>query len=187
MSSGKTSRLLADLSRYADVGRRCKFITSDTDTRKGHNGVSCHSSQFHKVSERVHCTKTKALLDVDVKEDEVVAADETHFFADLEKGVLHWLEVLGKEVIITGLDGDINRNPIGRVLFLVPFADTVEKLSAFCDMCAAEGKYVKAPFTIKHNQPEVKKEESATAVIDVGGKEKYKSVCRKHYLLARQQ
>jgi thymidine kinase len=45
------------------------------------------------------------------------------------------VEIHCKHVIVTGLDGDYQRNPFGDMLKLIPLADKVDKLYALCAIC----------------------------------------------------
>ena len=76
-----------------------------------------------------------------------------------------------KIIIGAGLDGDSNREPFGDVLKLIPIADEVRKLSAFCKRC---GDGTPAHFTKR-----IVKNKSKTLV---GSDDIFESGCRKHYL-----
>ena len=77
----------------------------------------------------------------------------------------------GKNVIVASLDGDAYRRKFGQVLDLIPHADNVTKLKAFCDMCRKNEKKIRpAPFTArlsKSKDPKV-----------VGGRDLYMAMCR---------
>jgi N-acetylneuraminate synthase len=89
----------------------------------------------------------------------------------LKKMCLLWIETYYKHVIIGGLDGDYQRNPIGELLELIPYADKYQKLCALCKYC---NDGTKAIFSkrIMNNQNQIL----------IGGSELYVSVCRFHYL-----
>mgnify|MGYP001055552487 CR=1 FL=1 len=74
----------------------------------------------------------------------------------------------GKIVIVAALDGTFQRKPFGKVLNLVPLAETVTKLSAVCVMCQDD-----AAFSVRLS--------NETAVEVIGGADKYIAVCRTCY------
>jgi thymidine kinase len=104
----------------------------------------------------------------------LVIIDEAQFFPDLRKFVEYAVDSLGKNILVVGLDGDVNRQPFGQLLDCIPLADTVTKLKAFCGMC---GDGTEALFSFR------KKEVGEQGQVFVGGAEAYKPLCRKHYLM----
>jgi thymidine kinase len=71
--------------------------------------------------------------------------------------------------MLLGLDGTYERKPFGKITNLIPLAETVVKLKAICSVCFKD-----ASFTKRINSKETKD-------VDVGGKDKYISVCREHF------
>ena len=76
----------------------------------------------------------------------------------------------GKTVIVAALDGTYQKRPFGRVLELVPLAESVTKLSAVCMVCKQDA----AAFSQRISR------EREVEVI--GGPEKYVALCRACYL-----
>jgi thymidine kinase len=97
--------------------------------------------------------------------------DEGQFFSDLYDCVLKLVDVHHKHVVVSGLDGDSLRNPFGEILFLIPYADKVKKLSSLCKLCNDGTVAIFTKRLIPHNEQ-----------IQVGGSEIYIPLCRKHYL-----
>ena len=81
------------------------------------------------------------------------------------------VDFTNKTVITAGLSGDFRRNPFGDVLKLIPYADSLTQLSAYCKKC---GDGTLANFTKR-----ITKENNTTLV---GTADQYEAVCRKHYL-----
>ena len=77
-------------------------------------------------------------------------------------------------VVVTGLDGDSNRDKFGQILDLIPYSTNCIKINACCVLCM-DG--TPAPFTYR-------KQSIASDQIMIGGNESYMSLCRKHYLEA---
>ena len=102
---------------------------------------------------------------------DVIGIDEAQFIPDLVEFVTSAADVLGKTVIVAGLDGDFLRRPFGQVIQCIPYANSVTKLDAMCSMCC-DG--TPASFTKKLDMDD-------TSIICVGSGEKFVSVCRMHY------
>ena len=134
MFSGKTLELMRRISRYEAIGKRCLVINHLNDTRTD-NSIQTHS-QIKRTS-----IKTDLLFklneDFSFEEIDVIAIDEGQFFPDLRNWV-ETMEKLGKILIISGLDGDYLRKPIGQILDCIPLCDTVDKLTAM-DMVDCDG------------------------------------------------
>ena len=75
----------------------------------------------------------------------------------------------GKNVIVTGLDGDYQRKPMGEILNLLPISNNITKLSSKCNICNKE-----AIFTHRTSQ---EKEQ-----VLIGGIDKYVPLCRVCYV-----
>lgn len=124
------------------------------------------------------------------KKSTVIFIEELQFFADAYNTVRLIVERDNKSVYAYGLDGTFMREPFGDVLKLIPFANEVRKLNA---LCAVDGCKQDAPFTRKFASKKTKKYGSSSAdssgadsssadnVIEVGGKDIYQPVCRKHF------
>lgn len=196
MFSGKTSRLLADLTLNADLDLKVLLICSELDKREEskdlsnenddsgvvtRKGISSHSSQFYRPSPLIKVVHTKKLASVDITGYDVVGIDEAHFYSDLLSTVVSWLDTKDREkalsVICAGLDGSSDKKPIGQILFLIPHADPedgVQKCAAICKYCLKEScQKIKAGFT--------KRLVDDKSEICVGGKDKYAATCRKHH------
>ena len=74
----------------------------------------------------------------------------------------------GKGVLVSALDGTFMRSPFGRILELVPLAESVTKLSAICMLCHKDAAFSKRLGAEKE-------------VEVIGGSDKYIAVCRKCY------
>lgn len=64
----------------------------------------------------------------------VILINESQFFPDLYDGVKILL-VMGKQIHVSGLDGDFKRQKFGQILDLIPLSDSVVKLKSLCGMC----------------------------------------------------
>lgn len=170
MYSGKTSEVIKECKKWYSISRNAVCVNYEGDNRYG-NDENLYSHDLNKIK----CVKTGELKQVDIeviKTADIVLINEGQFFGDLLEYCLLWAEVYNKNIIVSGLDGDYLRNPFGKILDLIPYADSVTKLHAFCSYCA---NGTRAYFTKR-----ITKETDQKVI---GGEDKYKAVCRYHYLI----
>lgn len=126
MYSGKTTALIRD----APGGLVIDYDTGSSGTLENHDGVS------------IPCVTTMTLSTVDVSNSTKILINEAQFFhglVDFVKEMLH----LGKTVHVYGLDGDFKQEPFGKILQLIPLADTYTKLYAVCESCSGKASFSK--------------------------------------------
>jgi len=146
MFSGKTSKLL-------EIYKQCIFcnipvciINHSIDTRYSETMLSSHDKLM------APCLRTKELnelwtLDKNdftdhqiykmnqlLKNSKVILINEGQFFPDLCEVVLDMLKE-NKRVYICGLDGDFERKKFGSILDLIPYCDSITKLTSLCSLC----------------------------------------------------
>ena len=171
MFSGKSSYLLSSIRKYREIDWSIYIITSSFDKRYtsetkivNHNQESCNAD-----------TAVEKLSDVSTNkeylESKVVIIEEAQFYPDLVDFVLEAVEVYEQHVIVAGLDGDASRKPFGKLLELIPYADTIIKLKALCKKC---NDGTEALFTSKKVHDDT--------TVDIGGSDKYEALCRKHFI-----
>jgi thymidine kinase len=171
MFSGKSSYLLSSIRKYREIDWSIYIITSSFDKRYtnetrivNHNQESCNAdTAVEKLSD---VSTNKGYL-----ESKVVIIEEAQFYPDLVDFVLEAVEVYDKHVIVAGLDGDASRKPFGKLLDLIPYADSIVKLKALCKIC---NDGTEALFTSKKVHDE--------KVVDIGSSDKYEALCRKHFI-----
>lgn len=173
MFSGKSSKMLFKLSSLADQRMKCLYINSSKDVRKTESqdeNVTTHNSCYSKLSDKITQIKTHSLSEVDVSDYDYVGVDEFQFFGNGANIIKQWLD-MGKYIIIASLDADCYRRRFGTVLDLVPYANEITKLNAYCDICRDNYKILKkAPFTLRIT--------SDTSAELVGGVDLYRAACR---------
>lgn len=169
MWAGKSSYILSKIRRYKAIGWEICVITSSLDTRYGDYVVCNHDN------EKFPALSVKTLLplqnDDQYKRSQLIILEEAQFFEDLVPFVLHAVEYDAKHVICVGLDGDSERRPFGDILTLIPYCDTLEKLTSFCSECS-NGTAALFSYRCVND----------TEQITVGAASHYKPLCRKHYL-----
>jgi thymidine kinase len=172
MFAQKTTELLRRVRRYKSIGYKVLVVNFIGDTRYGEECIASHDKEVEKAV----CVEMLRSVDHLVRSGKynVIAIDEGQFFTDLFEYVTRWADELPVHIVISGLDGTSERKPFGDMLRLIPHAEEVERLSAFCSECrdgtvAVYSKYF----------GEVPKDINGVAI---GGAEAYRPVCRKHFL-----
>ena len=191
MMSGKSSRLIQEITRYADAASysgenqsKPLLINNALDSRSLDTVISSHSSQFKGISSRIDIVSTKKLSEVNVTNYNVIGIDEIQFFDDLKDTIVSWLK-LGKHIYCAGLNGDAFQNHFGQVHMLLPICDHFEYLHAICQMCMNEKKKetsILTPIDFQGMQASFSKRLTAsTSQVEVGAADKYIAVCRRHF------
>jgi thymidine kinase len=172
MFSGKTSEFIRRIQRYKSINKRVLFVNYIEDTRYKNNENDIDIIYTHnKVGcKGVYIDKLILLLSK-INDYDVFVINEGQFFEDVYNISIELCEKYGKDVLICGLDGDFKRLPFKyNLLDLIPYADTVEILKAYCSICKDE---TPARFS-KRITNEIEQK--------VIGSDNYIPVCRKHYL-----
>jgi thymidine kinase len=167
MFSGKSSELIRRINREKSINKKILVINYAGDNRYSNNSVATHDNL------KLNCLKLERLNDITenmIQQYDSFFIDEGQFFKDLYPNVLRLVDIHNKHVVVSGLDGDFNRNPFGDITKLIPVCDTLDKLKAYCCKC---NNGTSAAFT--------KKISKSQTVIDIGGTDKYIPVCRYHY------
>tara|TARA_B100001093_G_scaffold424998_1_gene418346 strand:- start:193 stop:828 length:636 start_codon:yes stop_codon:yes gene_type:complete len=168
MFSGKSTELIRRTSCYKAIGKNVLRINHLNDIRT-HNHIQTHSNI------KKNAIKVSSLMSLLDKPEfvycDVIGIDEAQFFDDLYEFIIT-IEPLGKIIIVSGLDGDFKRRPIGQILQIIPLCDEVIKLHAM-DMYDKDG--TPGIFT--------KRLTTSNKLIDIGAENKYKTVSRKNYFL----
>jgi thymidine kinase len=178
MFAGKSSALLSIVRRHQSMGWPVMVITHSMDKRYGDEIAIVNHDQ-----QRLPAIATDALMPLlshpEFSDAKLVVVEEAQFFPDLLPFILNVVDTCGKNAVVVGLDGDAERKPFGRVLDLIPHADRISKLTAFCHLCA-DG--TPAIFTHAHKEVAASVAEGTPCV---GFSDKYTPMCRKHYLGAK--
>lgn len=171
MFSGKSSYALSYIRRQRAIGKAVIVIKPNIDNRYSNESILVTHNR-----EQTPCM----IWPIDeplnpciprVREADCIVLEETQFFKGLQSFVEYALQAYKKNILIVGLDGTSNQQAFGDIFKCIPWATNVTKLCALCARC---GDGTLAPFTKKINPEDVQ------MTIDVGGSEKYESVCLKH-------
>ena len=196
MFAGKTSAMLAEVTRFRLAGRAAVIVvrvgadrpelgransgSGDGDGEvDGLTRLTSHSPHLNPVGDApasgalaaVRVVAAVHLADVVLRDDELaVGVDEGQFFGDLAEVAGRWADE-GRAVVIAALDGDFMRAPFAPVAALLPLCDAsrVVKVAGVCGDCRT------APSSFTRR---IVAEDS---VVLVGGADKYVAVCRGCY------
>ena len=166
MYSGKTSKLLDYYKKAKIMKLDVIIINHSFDNRYGENIISNHDL------EKYNCLTCKSLKNIDFNEllkHKIIIINEGQFFEkEDDKIIIDLVDKHKKNIFISGLDGDFNRNKFSNslnLLDLIPYSDKVIKLNSICGFCHKND----APFTkrIIDNDTQI-----------VVGTDIYKPVCR---------
>lgn len=168
MFSGKTSRLISYIKKCQLLNQNYFVITHSLDKRYGSDIICSHDNKkvFSTVSDKL----LPLIQNKQYIKSKYIFIEESQFFDDLEDFVLNAVEKDNKIVTICGLNGDYLRKPFGKIINLVPYANTIEKLSAYCIECKDGTLAHFSKRIIKNNEKKL-----------IGSSEIYKPVCRKHF------
>ena len=172
MFAQKTTELLRRVRRYKSIGYKVLVVNFIGDKRYGEDCVASHDRDIQKAV----CVDKLKEVDALVRSGEynVIAIDEGQFFTDLYEHITEWSDKLPVHIVISGLDGDSERKPFGDMLRLIPYAEEVERLNAFCSVCKDGTAAVYSKYF-----GEAEKDENGVAI---GGAEAYRPVCRRHFI-----
>ncbi len=158
MFSGKTTELFRRIKRYTAAHENCLVVRYDKDNRYSSLHASTHDREMLKATGAASLAQIADL----VEQYDVIGVDEGQFYPDIVE-MTELFASQGKKVVISALDGDFRRKPFGRVLELVPMAESVTKLTAVCTFCHAD-----APFTRRIT--------TETAIEVIGGADKLRTI-----------
>lgn len=182
MFSGKTTYLLSEIAKLAELNYKILYVNIEFDNRSDtifstHNPFFDNHVDFIKkesINKNVNMLKTKNLfnLEDEILNYEIIIIDESHFFDDLISFTSKCLD-LKKYVIVAGLIADFKGNKFGKTLDLIPICSNIKRLHAYCSECAKNKICNIAIYS--------KKISKSRKNIDIGGSDKYIPVCREHY------
>ena len=171
MFAGKSTELISCANRYEQIDKNVMAINHVINNRYGSTKISTHDQKIYDKCFTISNLNDVEIFHKDVFDNaDIIIVEELQFFENAFAYIKKWVDEDDKIVIAAGLDGDSNREPFGDVLKLIPIADEVTKLSAFCKRC---GDGTPAHFTKR-----IVKNKSKTLV---GSDDIFEAVCRKHY------
>lgn len=170
MFSGKTTALLNEIARYKVITEDILVVNHKLDGERNGNKsvIMSHNKKEHNS---MMVEKLGEMVEVEeYRRARVVIIDEGQFYKDLYKILSEELRKGNKTFIVGGLSSDFNMRAIGEMTRIIPLADEVIKLDAYCVYCKNGNK---ASFT--------KRIVEDKSMILIGKSDMYVPVCRKHH------
>jgi thymidine kinase len=175
MFSGKSTSLLNEISRYSNITQNILVVNHTLDTLRYEHFVEKNVIRTHgnKTQKAILLSKLGDLLKIESYSGaDVVLIDEGQFFEDIYTFLESELNKNSqkKMFVVCGLSGDYKMQALGKLNMLIPLADEVIKLNAYCSICK-DG--TAASFT--------KRLTNSTKTILIGKDDMYIPVCRYHH------
>ena len=168
MFSGKTTELQNRIHKHKLFNNDYIVINHSFDDRYSSTDIATHDKKYLNS---LSVTDLKEFKNTDdYKKNSTIFIDEAQFFPDLLEFVKYCEK--NKTVIISGLDGDYNREPFGQILLCIPLCDSVVKLTAM-HMISKDGTPGIFTKRICENNEQIL----------IGSNEHYVSVSRKNYFI----
>ena len=173
MYASKSTEVIRRVNRYRAKNLTVLVINHSINNRYGSEHITTHDSVELKC-----CLIVDKLKDIwenhleDYQEADIIAIEELQFFPDAFEFITTALDRDHKQIVAAGLIADYKRKKFGQVLDLIPHAEDITHLKAYCAVCdeITDGVFTKRIVTENTDQ------------VLVGTKETYLTVCRYHYL-----
>ena len=180
MFSGKTSYILGEITKMAELNYKILYINIEFDNRSAqifstHNPFFENHTDFVKkenIQKNVSMLKTKTLMNLEINSYDVIIVDEAHFFDELVDFTNKCLDNK-KNIIVAGLQADFRGIKFGKILDLIPICTDIKRLHAYCSECAKNKKCRIAIYS--------KRVTKSKKITEIGGSDKYIPVCREHF------
>ena len=176
MNAGKSTMLLQANHNYLERGLMPVIYTSHLENRFSENEIVSRIGLKHKSN--IFTTKTNIYKDISKLSDKVsvdcLLIDEAQFLTkDQVKQLGIIVDKLDIPVMTFGIRTDFQGNLFEGSKYLLAWADNLKEIKTICH-CGR-----KATMVLKINSSGKIILEGTQ--IDIGGQEKYVSVCRKHF------
>ena len=176
MNAGKSTMLLQANHNYTERGMNAQLYTSELDTRFGNDEITSRIGL--KKKSNIFTTKTDIYSDILNKNNEVLVdcllIDEAQFLTKEQVAQLGMIvDKLDIPVLAFGIRTDFQGNLFEGSKYLLAWADNLKEIKTVCH-CGR-----KATMVLRINDKgQVIKDGMQ---IEIGGEDKYVSVCRKHF------
>ena len=176
MNAGKSTMLLQANHNYTERGMNAQLYTSELDTRFGNDEITSRIGL--KKKSNIFTTKTDIYSDIFNKNNEVLVdcllIDEAQFLTKEQVAQLGMIvDKLDIPVLAFGIRTDFQGNLFEGSKYLLAWADNLKEIKTVCH-CGR-----KATMVLRINDKGQVIEDGIQ--IEIGGEDKYVSVCRKHF------
>lgn len=179
MYASKSTEVIRRINRYRSKNLKVLVINHVYNDRYGSSHITTHDCFELKCCLIVG--KLNEVLEKHLElyqEADIIAIEELQFFEDAFDFVTRALDQDHKQVIAAGLVADYKKEKFGQVLDLMPHAEEILHLKAYCALCE---DIVDGCFTKKIVKNVDDNGASGNDQVLVGTKETYLTVCRYHY------
>lgn len=170
MFASKSTEVIRRVNRFRAKNFHVLVVNHSLNARYGSKHITTHDEVELQCSMIV--TALREISDTeDYKRSEIIVIEELQFFEDALEFVTTAIDRDNKIVIGAGLIADYKKEKFGQVLDLIPHAEEITHLKAYCSRCTdfTEGAFTKRLVNSKEQTL-------------VGTHESYITVCRRHYL-----
>lgn len=178
MNAGKSLQLLSVNHNYEENGENVILFTSAKDDRYGIGYVTSrvgikkpaimvndHTNLYNIIKEKNKDLEIKSVL-----------VDEVQFFSKEQIFQLSDIvDILNIPVIAYGLRSDFKMEPFEGSKYIMAISDSIEEIKTICGVC----KNKKAIINVRIDK--VGNPVTEGDQVEIGGNDKYKSMCRKCY------
>lgn len=176
MNAGKSTSLLQSSYNYKELGMNTLIFTAKIDTRFSKGKVTSRIGLFEKAILFSKKTNIKKITIKKYKEKKIhcILIDESQFLTKKQvKQLCNIVDIKKIPILCYGLRTDFKGELFIGSKYLLAWADELIELKTIC-FC---GKKANRVLKLKN-----KKAIFYGKKIEIGGNEKYISVCRKHHL-----
>ena len=178
MNAGKSTLLLQASHNYGERGMKTMLFTAELDDRSSVGSITSRIGLVEEASTFNHKNNIFKLVEKRLKKEKIscIFVDEAQFLTKKQVWELsEVVEILNVPVMCYGLRTDFQGNLFEGSSTLLAIADELKEIKTICHC----GK--KATMVVRlDSRGNVLKE---GAQIEIGGNDKYISLCRKHWKL----
>ena len=165
MFSGKSTRLIGVIRKFTYKAKKTIMVKYFADKRFTEKSeVVTHDLLKY---DSIECKNLREHFDK-LKNYDIIGIDEGQFFPDLVE-VCEELALMKKTVIIAALNGDFRMEPFPVIAKIIPKADKIKLLKAYCFNCHKDAR-----FTLRIVQ--------SNETVLIGAGEAYKPACRECHI-----
>ena len=170
MGSSKTANALMKKFNFEERGKKVVFLKPSLDTR---NGKTLIKSRIGLSSEAVFLDRNSSIADtIGVNHGyNIIMVDEAQFLSTSQVDELREMADNGIMVMCYGLKVDYTGHLFEGTKRLMEVADTMREIQSMCSRCGTKaimnGKYIGNKILYSGE------------IIDIGGEEKYITLCHK--------
>tara|TARA_Y100001933_G_scaffold63103_1_gene63131 strand:+ start:386 stop:970 length:585 start_codon:yes stop_codon:yes gene_type:complete len=176
MNAGKSTVLLQASHNYGERGMKTMLFTAELDNRSKVGNISSRIGLSEKASTFNNDDNLFSSVEKRLKKDKIscVFVDEAQFLTDKQVWELSdVVEILNIPVMCFGLRTDFQGKLFEGSSTLLAIADELKEIKTICHC----GKKANMVVRVDSNGKVLKE----GAQIEIGGNEKYISLCRKHW------